>query len=520
MKNYIKPLTIGSASTLIAIASLISYGLGLVRDRMIAVNFGTTSEADAYNSSFLIPDLLFNLFIAGALMAAFMPIFAKHLSEDKQEADRIGSLMITIGTLFIGFLAIICAIFMKSIISFTFSGIPAEMQNDIVNMTRLMLISSIFFTVSNTLGNILMSYKHFFSYAISPVVYNLGIIIGVISFNEKFGIYSAAIGVVIGSFLHMIIRLLDLKQTDFSFKPNTDIKNPSFKKILKLMIPKSIGLISWQLNLFLFSIVGIKLIEGGWAAFNYARNIQSFAVSLFGISLATAVFPYLSASVAEKKIELFTEQIQDTIQRTLFFTIPAAFGLAIMSKPLVSMILQGGIFQEKSITLTSLILVYFAFSIPFESMVHTLARGFYAFQNTLTPMIINLFSMAIIAFSTLFMAMRFGIEWFSIGFTVGYSTQVILLFWLLRRKFQNFNYKKFIISSSKILISTAIMSILLFYSKNLTEYGDERLINLIRIAGGATIYFVMASILKIQELKSINIVLKRVINKSGKTPQT
>ncbi|MBT7736072.1 murein biosynthesis integral membrane protein MurJ, partial [Candidatus Peregrinibacteria bacterium] len=385
-KKLFRPIQIGSATALIAITSFLSYGIGLIRDRVIAVNFGTTSATDTYNASFIIPDLLFNLFIAGALTAAFLPIFTEYLVKDKKEGHEVAHTMLTTATLLIAVLSAIAFIFIPHIIPFLFPEATMEMQQNIITMTRLMLPSAILFAISNTLGNILMSYKHFIAYAFSPILYNIGIIGGVYFFNDTLGIYSAATGVLIGASLHAVIRIADTLTTEYKYRPSLNVRHPGFKKIIKLMIPKSISLIAWQINLLIFAKVGMQMMEGGLAAFHFARNIQSFAVSLFGISFATAVFPFLTTAAAKGDKEGYTAHIQKTIQRILFFTIPATAGLLILAEPVVELILSGGVFEEKSVSLTGLVLLFFAISIPFESLTHIFARAFYAMKNTITPM--------------------------------------------------------------------------------------------------------------------------------------
>ncbi len=514
-KKLFKPIQIGGATALIAITSFLSYGIGLIRDRIIAVNFGTSSATDTYNASFLIPDLLFNLFIAGALTAAFLPIFTEYLVKDKKAGIKIANTMLTGATLMISVLAVIAFIFIPYIVPAIFTEATAEMQKNIIVMTRLMLPSAILFAISNTLGNILMSYKHFTAYSISPILYNLGIILGVTYLSDKIGIYSAALGVLIGALLHTVIRVIDATTTEYKYKTELDFKHPGFKKILKLMIPKSISLISWQINLLIFAKVGIKMIEGGLAAFHFARNIQSFAVSLFGISFATAVFPYLTTSIAEGHTDTYTKHIQKTIQRILFFTIPAAVGIFLLADPIVSIILSGGVFEEKSIALTSTVLIFFALSIPFESLTHIFARAFYALKDTTTPMIVNVSSMIVIALITIFIAPRFGIQWFSIGFTIGFACYVVAMIFLLRKKLTNFQIGEFTLSFGKTIIASGLMAIaiLIFSPETINLEINEKIFQVIRILIGIATYFSVAFIVKSPEISSINYILGRIFKK-------
>jgi len=502
----------GGATALLAVTSLISYAIGLGRDKVIAFNFGATTATDAYNASFIIPDMLFNLFIAGALAAAFLPVFSEHLVKDKEKAHQIANTILTGGTLLITIIAILAFIFMEHLVPFIFLSDDPELQKSIINMTRLMLPSAILFAISNTLGNILMSYKHFMAYSLSPILYNLGIILGVIFLNESFGIYSAAIGVLIGAILHATVRVIDTIFTGYKYKPELKLKDPAFKKIVKLMIPKTISLIAWQINLYIFTFVGLKLSEGSVAAFNFARNIQSFPVSLFGIAFATAVFPYLTTTISENDKEKYTEHTQKTIQRILFFTIPAMVGIMLLSKPLVQLILGGGEFDENAINLTASILFFFAISIPFESLVHILARAFYAKQNTLTPMIINLSAMTVISLITLYVAPQYGAKWFSIGFSIGFAFQVFILAIALKKELHKFKTSIFITSIGKILVSSLIMAIAILMLQN-SLHSTNIITTLVQITAGATVFLITAAALKLEEISSVQYIIQRCLKK-------
>jgi putative peptidoglycan lipid II flippase len=516
-RKIFKPITAGKATIMISIASFFSYLIGLFRDRIIAINFGTTTATDTYNASFLIPDFLFNLFIAGALSAAFLPVFSKYLIKDKKEAFRIANTVITGGTLLIAVLATIAFIFMGKIVPVIFANTEIEMQKSIILMTRIMLPTAVLFAISNSLGNILMSYKHFATYAAAPILYNLGIIIGVYFFNDELGIYAAATGVLIGAILHALVRIYETFNTDFKYRPLLDFSHPGLRKIIKLMIPKTISLISWQVNFYIFAIVGINMMNGGFAAFNFARNIQSFAVSLFGIAFATAIYPYLSTAFGEGNKALFTKQIQKTIQRILFFTIPSMLGMMLLSEEIIDLILGGGIFNESSVEITAKILFFFALAIPLESLSQIFARSFYATHNTKTPMLINIITMSIIASITLFIAPKYGIEWFSIGFSIGFLIYIILGAIFLRKKLEDFKGKEFLKSIFKITLASIAMVAFLIFSNNLETIVNVKLSHLLRILGGGGVYILIAYLLKSPEIMQIP--LKFKISSQGGNPK-
>lgn len=507
------PQKIGFATILITAFTLLSYVIGLIRDRIIAINFGTSDATDTYNASFLIPDILFNMFVAGALAAAFLPIFSDNLEKNKEKAHSLGNTMLTTSVLFITIIGTITFIFVPFLVETIFPHATAEMQENIIKMTRIMLPSAILFAISNTLGNILMSYKHFFSYALSPVLYNFGIIIGVVLLEEKMGIYAAAIGVLIGTLLHALIRIIDTFATDYKFKFEFKIREPEFLKILKLMVPKSISLIGWQLNLYIFAVIGMKITEGGLSAFNFARNIQSFAVSIFGVSFATAIFPYLanSSQIEDKKV--YTEDIQKTMQRILFFTIPSAAGIIFMSQEIVELILSGGAFDEKSAVLTATLLLFFGISIPFESLTHLFSRAFYALKNTKTPTIVHVISMTTMALITIFVAPKYGIKWLSIAFSIGFVVYTLLLVITLKRHFRDFKISDFFISLSKTLFATFAMIGIIILSSDFQQYMNPKLSSLLRIMLGGAGFFLTALIVKAKEIDSLSYIIGRILKR-------
>lgn len=503
LEKLFRATEIGRATILVSVTSFLSYVAGLLRDRVIATNFGTSTATDAYNASFLIPDFLFNFLIAGGLLAAFLPVFSEYLVKDKKEAYKLANTIITGGLILVITFVLIAGIFMGKIIPVIFGGVKPEIQMDIIKMTRVMLPAAIFFTISNSLGNILMNYKHFVAYAFSPLFYNFGIILGILCLHNTFGIYSAAIGVVFGALLHALIRIFDVTTTEYHYRPAVSFHHPGAKKVIKLMIPRTISLIAWQANAYIFAFVGMNIIQGGLAAFNFAKNIESFAVSLFGIAFSTAIFPFLTLAANTNNFKLYTSHIQKTIQRILFFTIPSMVGIFILSTGIVKLILSGGVFNDRSIELTSLILFFFAIAIPFESIVHILSRGFYALQNTITPMIINLLAMGVVAFCTFYIAPVYGIKWFSIGYSLAMIFQVIFLLVFLSKYLLEFSFSKFLINLSKTLLASGIMAVTIILSRSMENYIPIKISYVLEIALGAGIFFLMAHLLKAEELSSI-----------------
>ena len=490
----------GQAAFLLMLASLLSYTAGLLRDRTLSHTFGATHLTDAYNASFLIPDFLFNLFIAGALSVAFIPVFTSYLKQDQKEAENVANTIITFGTLLLGIIGIIFFIITPYIIPILFTNTPTSDHVLIITMTRILLLSPIIFAVSNALGSILITHKHFLAYALSGFLYNMGIIFGIIILHQQLGIYAAAVGAIIGAFFHLSIRLLNILTIKYKFKPTLSLKHKGVRKIFWLMIPKTVSLVSWQAMLVVYTLVAYTLAEGSVAAFNYARNLQSFPVSLFGIAFATAVFPFLSEHAHNEASKKFSEDFQITLEKILFFAIPATIGMLLLNREIIEIILKGGAFDNSAVTLTSSVLFFFILSIPVEGMVHLFARGYYAYKNTILPMIFSLIGYGInIGFAILF-ARIIGVIALPIAFLIGTTLQLILLALFITKKISYFNIKLFSTKLFKMGVASTLMALAVTTIPQLFWHTPFLTLQLIRVTVGALIYLLITYLFRCPEL--------------------
>ncbi|MEI6596644.1 MAG: lipid II flippase MurJ, partial [bacterium] len=241
------------AALLVGGSSLISRLLGIFRDRILAGQFGAGDTLDIYYAAFRIPDLIFNLLVLGALSAGFIPIFTGLIKEpveklrslfsaDHKEAWQLASSILNI----LGFgLLVLCGlgvIFAPQIMRFITPGFSQEKMDLTVSLSRIMFLSPIFLGISSVFGGILQSFKRFFVYSMSPIFYNIGIIIGALYFVPLWGIYGLAWGVVLGAAAHMAVQIPALAQLGFKYKFKFDIYNSNVKKIWLMMIPRTMSL--------------------------------------------------------------------------------------------------------------------------------------------------------------------------------------------------------------------------------------------------------------------------------------
>ncbi len=434
LNGYNQKFTHGAA--ILSVTAFLSYGLGLVRDRLFVHTFGAGRELDAYNAAFIIPDLLLNILVAGALQAAFIPVFTNVLTkEGKEKAERLANTVLHSAMIAIAVVGCLAALFMPTLSNVIAPGFADHEKTLLVNLTRLLLLSPLLFAISNTLGAILVSQKSYLSYGISPVLYNLGIIGGVF-LSPWHGIYGVAIGTIIGALLHLGARLYGMRPLTFRYRRILDWKDRNFKKIVVLMIPKMFGHPAEQLIFWAFTVIASTLAAGSITMLSFARNFMSVPVSLFGIAFATASFPILSEAASRQDRHEFFTHFRQSLKKILLFTIPSGIVLFFFSTIIVKLLLGSGKFDQNAILTTASVLSIFALSVPTESISHLLARAFYALQDTLIPVLISLSGFGLAVAIGWLYAPTIGLQALAWGFFAGSLLKIISLSFLLYRRSQ------------------------------------------------------------------------------------
>ncbi len=429
-----------AGGAVLAITSFASYAMGLLRDRIFARTFGAGAELDAYNASFVVPDLLLNIFVAGALAAGFIPVFSGLLAErGKQKAgtipasDALASSVINSAVLAMLLGGIIIFLFAPLFTRVVAPGFPEETRSQLLNLMRIMALSPIIFALSNSLGGMLVSYKKFLFYGLSPVLYNLGIILGIFFLSPILGIYGAAVGTIGGAVLHLAIRLAGIRGSGFRYLKTISITS-DFTTVIRLMIPKMFGHPVELLTFWGFTAIASTLGEGNITALNFARNFQSVPVSIFGIAFATATFPVLSALAARKDFVNYKKQFFKTLQAILFLTGFSAIFIFLAKTLVIKIFLGGGEFSEEDILLTASTLGVFTLAIPTESASHLLARSFYALKNTVIPVAASILALGIAVLLGYILSKELGLLALPLGFFAGSLFKTIVLFILLNSR--------------------------------------------------------------------------------------
>lgn len=425
-------------AAVLTITTFFSYVTGLMRDRLFARTFGASRALDIYNTSFLIPDLLLMILVASALSAAFIPVFTSLYAKGENEnANRLANTVMNSAVVLVVVLGTACAIFMPLLAKFLAPGFSPEELQTLIKLSRLMFISPVIMAVSSSLGAMLVSFKRFLPYGLSAIFYNLGIIGGTL-LVPWLGIYGLVAGTLFGALLHLIPRLFSIQKSQFKYRFGFKFKDKNFIQVVKLMIPKMIGHPVEQFTFLGFTRIATLLAAGSVAAVNFARNFQSVPVSIFGISFAVAIYPTLAENAAQNDIKSFLKNFWKALRDILFFTIPIALGMFLLSDLPIKIFLGGGNFTDENISRTASVLAIFSISIPFESLMHLLARAFYSLKNTIIPVLASVLSLALSVGFAYLKSPSMGIIAIPYGFLLGSAARVaclgLVLYFFLRKR--------------------------------------------------------------------------------------
>ncbi len=508
--------TVTGGAFLIAFFSFLSKLFALFRERLIAHNFGASEMSDIYYAAFRLPDLIFNTLVLGALTSAFIPIFQKVWHKNKDQGLVLASSVMNFFLVFISFLVIVVFIFAPQLVPLFTPGFSDWQLDQTVALTRVMLLAIIFFVASNVLGGVLNSWKRFFSFSLAASFYNIGIIIGIMFFYPTYGLVGLAWGVFLGAIFHLLVQLPEAIKNGWRYKFVLKF-DKELKQILKLMLPRTMGLAAGQVNLVVITMIASTLTAGSIAVFNLANNLQSLPISIFAVSLAIAVFPTFTQAVNENNKRLFSENFSVSLRRILFLVIPTSILILVLRAQIVRVILGTGAFSWENTYATAQTLGIFAISMFAQGLIPLLARSFYAHEDTKTPMMISIFSIALNVLLSWYLAQSFGVIGLAMAFSIASIVNMLLLYITLHFRVKGIN-------DNKILRSLLMISINAVSAGAIAYAGLYLLAPLVNMqtfwgifiqgvgAGllGLITYLILSILFKVEEMEIVRRLLKRV----------
>ncbi len=390
--------TIAQAATLVMVFFALSRALGLARDVVIAGQFGTSWQYDAYLAAFRLPDFLFYVISGGALGSAFIPTFTGYLAKpDIDGAWRLVSLVLNWLIIILAGSSIVAAIFAPALVDTVIApGFSNPAQTALtVELMRMLLISTVIFAVSGLLMGILNAHQHFLLPALSPVVYNLAIIGGAWFLGPRWGVRGLAIGVVAGAVGHLAVQIPGLRRYGWRYSPLLTLNHPGLREVARLMGPRMLGLAAIQLNFGWDTFLASWLSQGSLAGLDYGRRLMLLPQGIIAQAVAAAAFPTFSALAAKEAWDELQTAFIATLRSVLYITIPATIGLLALGRPIIRLLYERNAFDAASTQTTVWALWFYTLGLVAHSMVEILTRAFYALHNTKTPVLAGMASMGL-----------------------------------------------------------------------------------------------------------------------------
>jgi putative peptidoglycan lipid II flippase len=472
-------LRIIQAAGIVGTAFVFSRLLGVVRDAAINFYYNIDSlEANAYFIANGFPEFIFYVVAGGALGSAFIPTFSAYfVRDDVRGAWRLFSAIINLVAIAATLIAIVAAIFAPRIISLFYpdlvSGDP-ELLDTSVALMRILLMTTVIFGVSGVIMSALNARQHFLLPAIAPIIYNLGIIAGIILLAPN--VLGLAVGAVVGALGHLAIQLPGLRRQKAIYSPLLTLRDPGVIQVLRLMLPRVLGLSFGQLNHLTMRFLAQSMILGSIPALGFAWRITIMPLAIVGQALGIAAFPTFATLAAESAMEKMRQILADTLRLIFFFSLPAALLIMLLRRPIVAALFQRGQFGAESTEFVAWALLFYALSLVALSAIEIIARAFYALEDTWTPVLVGALQLVTMWLIGIWLSRYIfpAFDWLKLGaLALGYSISTFLelglLLWLLRRKMGGIDARRLFDGLWRMIMATVLMTVITWLILSLVD---------------------------------------------------
>ena len=453
---------------LIMIITLGSRVLGLVRTALIAYYFGATKFTDAYFSAFKISNFFRQLLGEGALGTVFIPIY-----NDREKAvgvEKSKSLIYSILNLlfiFTTIITILMVVFSDNIINFIVTGYSEETKKIASTLLKIMAVYFVFIGLAGMISAILNNFKKFLIPASTSLLFNLAIIGGIIFYGKEYGVTAMAWGVVVGGLLQFLIVLPSFLKIvrRYSFKIN--FQDEDLKRIFILMLPMLLGIFARQINSVVDQYFASHLATGGVSALENATRIYNLPLGVFGISIATVIYPTLSRAISNYEFDIVKKSLQRGLNFLMFLIIPSMGVLIFYANDLIKLVLGHGEFTQNSIRVTSESLIYYSIGLFFYTAVHLMSRAFYGMKDTKRPVIFSIISITINIILNALLINSMQHRGLALATAIASMVNFILLYLVFNRKYLKLDLMHIVKFKIKVSVSTGIALGGSFYIDNI-----------------------------------------------------
>ena len=505
---------------LVMIITLMGKALGLLRDRLLAVNYGTGMQANAFYTASRIPRVFFDAVFASAIAACFIPVFSEYLTRDgKEKAMRFAGTFLTVMTLLTAVLSALGMVFAGPLVHLFADGYDAPTAQLATELTRLLFPTVLFTGVAFSFVGVLQSLDEFNIPALISTVSNLIVIVYYVTLNERFGIYGLAAAFLIGWLAQALVQIPALKKRGYRYCPGLDVRSEGMGKVFALMLPVMVSTWVQPINLTVNSKFGSHLYGGaGVSAIEIATNLYLIIAGVFVLSVTNVIFPKLSRESAGGAGEAFRATLRDATHTTLFFVLPMSAGLMVLARPLISFIYGGGEFDAFSVDITARALAWVSLGMAGYAVQNILSRAYFARQDGRTPLWAGIVSIAVNIALCMALTDRLQVTGLAIASAVSSVVYALLLLLPMVRGEAGAFPPAFWLDMLKTLVCTGCMAGAAHLVLKLTDGMGGKMGELFTLAStaaaGAAVYFLVAALLRLPEMSAITDKAKGLLKRS------
>jgi putative peptidoglycan lipid II flippase len=497
----------------VTLVTLLSRFFGYARDLSLAILLGTSLAADAFVIAFRLPNLLRRLMADGAMTSAFIPVYTSYRVErsEAESWDFARRMLWTLATVMAA-LTLLGVIFAPALVRlFTLASPDPAQWSLAVLLTRITFPYCLLIALTALAGGILNTHRVFGLPASVPIFLNVAIIAAAVlawATDHPEPAVALALGVLVGGVLQALVQIPALLRRGMPFRFKLGFRHPGIRRVAALMLPAFAGVGIYQVNV-LVSTVFASQQEGWISALYYADRVMEVVLGAYAISVATVVLPVLSQQAAEKKFTAMRDTLTFSLRNVAFIVVPAAVGLIAVGDPIVRMLFEHRAFSANSTQLTAGALAFYALGLPAFASVRLMVQGFYATQNTATP--VRIAALALVANVVLCFLLVGPLRQGGLALATSLASylNLVVLYWVFRRRLGAVDETRLARSVGRTLAASVVMGLACWWvaeELNLLAVSSFALLAagcLGTIAFGVVIYLGLAWVLRAEELGEV-----------------
>jgi putative peptidoglycan lipid II flippase len=497
----------------------------LARSMLVASTFGASPELDAFTAANRVSETLFLLVAGGALGSAFIPTFTGLLAHNERaSAWKLASALANAVTLTLSLLAVLLAIFAPQVVRYALA--PGFVEKPelfalTVSLLRIQLISAILFGLGGLIVGILNAHQVFFIPALTPAMYQLGIIFGAVLLSPSMGVYGLAWGVVLGALAYLLVQIPTLRQQRGAYSLTLGLENSDVRRVILLMGPRLLGVAVVQLNFWVNTRLASQMEEGSVASLGFAFSLMIMAQAAIAQSVAIAAMPIFSAQHALGKQDEMRASLASSLRGVLLMALPATVGLIMLREPLISFLYQRGKFDAQDVQLAAWALLWYAAGLVGHSVMEVLTRAFYAQHDTKTPVMIGVIAMGLnVVFSFAFAQLFSQIGWMphgglALANSLATALEATALFIFMRQRLNGLEGSFIARGLAACTLASLGMGIGLWFWLQATDSLAGWVGAVGGVALGGIIYAISVMILRVPEIQMVISSIKRRLLPAG-----